>query len=563
MLRNRLLVLAAFAVTLLGCLSSAPAVWAAEVPQIWSASQSYQGDPQYDPRLEKPVKMWEAGIEVAAVFAEIEKQTGVKVVCTPTDDENARIPMDLFLNKEKPPVLRDVLAQTAWALDCNFSVHGETGQQVYELMHSDAAKGAAARMEAEVRDEMRAAREAPRAIKARLAEFQAALSLSREDLLAQYAGKDDALLLTMLDPTRRAGAQFLCSDAVASLVQKGLDQARDLPMVPGQNLAGLALSRTEDLSDSERQLLSTALNTTIGTSGGHPRWLFGVTSDGQASLFVPDLEKSRAPKDWPHLQLIAPDSAAGLSPDEAADLEALIQGTPYSPEERARRVREIAKQQTIERYAAEEAKAAEERPLTVAMAKLLLATNLDLKAEAPFWQVQEAVAKATGVNVVAEMLYRGEPSFSKVSPDDHTAPRRSSAIPAPPWRPSFSPAPSQARPGDGAGPAPSCPSVPAIRMCGGRPPAARNAGLDGQPGQAVCAAGPGAEETTVHDHRRIASRRAHLDSQADGPERSSDALRGTRDLRRSARTASPPAAARSHRPVAFRCPTDQIPGIAE
>ena len=116
MLRTRIVLFAAFAVTFLACLDLTRSSCAAEVPQIWSAGQSYQGDPQYDPRLEKPVKMWEAGIEVAAVFAEIEKQTGVKVTCSSPEDENARIPLNIFLNEKKPPTLRDFLVQVGVGL---------------------------------------------------------------------------------------------------------------------------------------------------------------------------------------------------------------------------------------------------------------------------------------------------------------------------------------------------------------------------------------------------------------------------------------------------------------
>lgn len=49
----------------------------------WLPSESYAGGKQYDARLDRPVKLWGAGIPVKKAFAEITAQTGVDVTCYP------------------------------------------------------------------------------------------------------------------------------------------------------------------------------------------------------------------------------------------------------------------------------------------------------------------------------------------------------------------------------------------------------------------------------------------------------------------------------------------------
>ncbi len=414
----------------------------AETGQLWTPNQSSAGGSQYDPRLDKPVKMWEAGIEVGAVFAKIKKQTGVYVVCSPPDDENAWIPMNIFLNEKNPPTLRSLLVQVSWALNCKFFVHGEPGQQVYELEHSLAASAALARMEAEAKADVQAMKDAPKAIKARLDEYLAALVLSPQDLVAQYQGKDDRLLLNLLEPHRRAALGFLNSDGIQPKIQKFLDEA-DWSAAPGSVIgsstgasgvrnideAGKVLVPSTILTDDQLKLFTEALPDAATSSPPGSRWAFSASSDGETGLEEPPPPGGNMDvNNRTGLQITPPDWRLELSPEDAVTLEALVRGTPYSPEERAERVKQVTEQQALARYAADKESAEEERPLTVAMVELLSGTTLDLKEDAPFWRVQEAAAKATGMDVVAESLYRGEPATSPKRPGKPTPPTALSAI---------------------------------------------------------------------------------------------------------------------------------------
>ncbi len=344
--------------------------------------------------------------------------------------------MNIFLNEKDPPTLRSLLAQLSWALDCKFFVSGETGQQVYELQPSRAASAAPARVEAEAKVDVQAMKEAPKAIKAMLDEYEAALALSPQDLVAQYQGKDDRLLLNLLEPHRRAAVKFLNLDSIRPQIQKFLDEV-DWTAPPGSVVVGtsshggsMTTSTGERvpmkvLSEEEIQLLSAALGT---TASGYT-WSYGASSDGETNLAEPPLPGPNMDfKNCPRLQITRPEEKPNLSPEDAVTLEALIQGTPYSPEEQADRVKQVTEQQALARYAADKEKAEEERPLTPAMVKLLMGTTLDLKEDATFWRVQEAVAKATGMNVVAESIYRGEPTAPPQKPGKPAPPTALSAI---------------------------------------------------------------------------------------------------------------------------------------
>ncbi len=123
---------------------------------VWSPNQSSAGGSQYDPRLDKPVKMWRTGAALSEVFAQIEKQTGVKVACEPADPDTPRIPVNVFLNEIKPPSLREFLVQLSWVLDDNFCVRGESGQQVYEPMNLGGGEGAQKRLDQKAAEERKA-----------------------------------------------------------------------------------------------------------------------------------------------------------------------------------------------------------------------------------------------------------------------------------------------------------------------------------------------------------------------------------------------------------------------
>jgi hypothetical protein len=100
---------------------------AADTPELaqWLPAESYSGGKQYDARLDRPVKLWGAGIPVKKAFAEITAQTGVDVTCYPAGDVNERVCLNAYLSPDAPPDLRSVLTQISWVMDCAITVSGE------------------------------------------------------------------------------------------------------------------------------------------------------------------------------------------------------------------------------------------------------------------------------------------------------------------------------------------------------------------------------------------------------------------------------------------------------
>jgi hypothetical protein len=200
-------------------LASLGTAHAAAPPPQWLPQDSWPGGKQYDPRLERTVKLWGTGVPAAEVFASIAKQTGVALGFDPPDDDNARICLNVYLNPKEPPTLREMLVQIGWVMDCAWAVEGEGEQRRYVLLHTTIGEGdLVERVVQEGRDEQRARdRERKRVLEemrpaalAKLEQIGAALPLSREEVLRRYRG-DDFMLVALLDPARRASARFLLS----------------------------------------------------------------------------------------------------------------------------------------------------------------------------------------------------------------------------------------------------------------------------------------------------------------------------------------------------------------
>ena len=106
-----LLRLAVVMVLLLGpsCLA-----WGGPEPIPWNPNETYAGDSQYDPRLDKPVQFWGAGRPLPEVFTSIQKQTGVEIGLFPEVPDSGRMCVTLFLNPKRPPTLRTLLTQLGW-----------------------------------------------------------------------------------------------------------------------------------------------------------------------------------------------------------------------------------------------------------------------------------------------------------------------------------------------------------------------------------------------------------------------------------------------------------------
>jgi hypothetical protein len=204
--------------TLLVPASLSPCIAAAATQ--WNPSASYTGGSQADPRLDRPIGLWCTGSTLSEVFAHVLDQTGVRLGFRSLgDDENPRVRVNLYLNRSDPPSLRDVMAQLSWVLDCTFCMQETDGEKSYLLMSTNLASGAAQRLqERESRASEAAARQQERyrdLIRAELAELGEALKLTPAEAAKHYRGVDDALLSALLDPSRRAAAELVCRKATA------------------------------------------------------------------------------------------------------------------------------------------------------------------------------------------------------------------------------------------------------------------------------------------------------------------------------------------------------------
>lgn len=185
---------------------------------LWEPGDSYPGAALHDPRLDSPVRLWRAGISLAELATEVETQTGVQLDFWPGADENPRLRINVFLNAEDPPTLRDLLAQLAWVTGCTFAwTEPRTGvERAYFLLSTSLGEEAlslrdaaelTAQKRAEVAERAKAERDMEAAV-AELEELRHALTLSREEAIRRYRGVNDFLLLTVLDAERRAAAEF-------------------------------------------------------------------------------------------------------------------------------------------------------------------------------------------------------------------------------------------------------------------------------------------------------------------------------------------------------------------
>ncbi|MBN1459102.1 MAG: hypothetical protein JXA57_06170, partial [Armatimonadetes bacterium] len=398
----------------------------------WVSSQSYPSGLRFDPRLETDVVFWRAGLTLREVFAGLGEQTGIEVTCWPPGDENERVRVTLFLQAENPPSVRDLLSQLAWVTDCSFATE-ETGDPAapyrYYLLSTSVAGSAQARLEEDREAALAALREtwegmtpSETEVSDRLDEYIAALSLSTDELFARYEGLDDHLLAAMVDESRRASVGFL-----ASLDRDSRDSA----------LGGDSVSFAwENLTGEQQAALESCLQAPFFGFGGRGRrgaaeqvtfWtgedvvhvqVFGLAygSPMITAELVPPEGEARRPRGRflmsPMLDLMG---ARGLGPDEMAALRR-ARGEELSTDEEeslfrgwreARRDEMQSQRQERIREAAEE-KLSQELPLSAAVEDKLSSFQLPLEEEASYalWQIQEAVAKATGLHIASDCFYQ-------------------------------------------------------------------------------------------------------------------------------------------------------------
>ena len=117
---------------------------------VWDSNQSWPGRPQSDPRLEESVTLWSTGIPLSDVFAAVHEQTGVEIGFFPADDQNRRVCVNLYLNPDDPPTLRELMVQLAWVTDCAFAyARADDGPPTYFLLSTSIGDGALSRLREE------------------------------------------------------------------------------------------------------------------------------------------------------------------------------------------------------------------------------------------------------------------------------------------------------------------------------------------------------------------------------------------------------------------------------
>ena len=363
-----------------------------EALYLWQVSQSWSGDAQSDSRLDAPVTMWQAGISLPEVFAQVEQQTRVKIGFWPADDQNRRVRVHLFLNPRQPPTLRDVMAQLEWVVDCQFSFAEGGGEKVYYLMGTTLGRGAPAAIKARQEQAAQQVVQQQQTLNRKLGELKEALSLSREDAIARYQGVDDRMLLGLLDRRRRGAALIV--------VNRVLPMLEQVPVGPDGGAYGGGMA---DFTPEERAAMRDAFGVPA-EQFGDPKVVFCAQAgaDGRVTLKCPITRYADgnvgpagdyAAEEYEVLDLRP---GAALEPEEEVALRRAL-GETITPEQE--------KQYLADQRAAREAAKPREATsrLSARARELLEGTRLVLRGSAN-WQIEEAVAEATGLNVVSDGL---------------------------------------------------------------------------------------------------------------------------------------------------------------
>ncbi len=356
---------------------------------VWRAEQSLPGGPLADARLEQPVRFWQAGLSMLEVFTSCRTQTGVDLEYWPPQTAERPARVNLYLNPDAPPTLREVLAQLAWVLDCSVASTQTEPRHYYLVDRSPSPEAVEARLE-EARakgeaDDRRAKEQGEARLRARLQQCRAALALSRKDAITRYRGVDDRLLLALLVPTRRAGLQFLVS-------------------LSSQEVAYLFGHRVLDrkwteLTAPQRKYLLAALQLPNGATPYRIR--LGALPKQFAFWGQAETEEEETLGDVGLPEVDEPLWAA-----ERVELRRAL-GEKVSSQE-ARRLETLEDQEVSAQGDRQRAKWRErllrEPALTDAARTKLLGARLAWRPDAQYalWQLQEAVAVRTGLHVISD-----------------------------------------------------------------------------------------------------------------------------------------------------------------
>ncbi len=371
----------------------------------WQAGESWQGGEQYDPRLDEPVSCWRAGISLSDLFGDMAEQTGVAIGFWPEGNENRRVRVHVFLNPDEPPTLRDLMAQLSWVTDCTFGCTGSGAGSSYYLLGTSIAQGAAAALR---KRETRARQDSEnrlQAIKDRRVQIDEALLLPREEAIDLYLGRDDAVLLTTLDPVRRAAAQIVCKHLPRLLETIRFDPS--LPQPPeGLQAFGTGINLAP-LPQEDKDALAAAFPD-YDVDYGDPDALCPliVTSLGEV-LLGPPRYLGTPVESWPgrETNVTVMDLSGDIRSrpkDEVALRRAL--GEAITPDQEEAYVTARKEEIAAEKRSASQREAAG-RSLSDEMRELLDSTTLSLPTGThPAWMIEEEVGKATGLHLIADGL---------------------------------------------------------------------------------------------------------------------------------------------------------------
>jgi hypothetical protein len=358
--------------------------------------------------LDRPVHFWRAGISLREVFAAIDEQTGVGLGFWPEGDENPRVRVNLYLNAHDPPTLREAMVQLAWVTDCAFACTSpEPGaDRAYYLLATSLSGDPPSRMrEAQqaqraeiVEDDLLSGDHYRVTVRAKLRELAAALGMTRAEGISTYRNSDEGMLLTLLDPRRRAAAEFVCRAAEVEprwyAIDRGWAELEDAE----RDLLRTAFGLAEDAEDD--RILDISIH---GHHMGYIELSLGVVThkEGIGRCTVPIGEP---------LVLLDVRDDAGLEAEQVLALARLLgEGVPASEEAAHIAERERALLEARQERHREEALSgtAEARALSPNAAVLLsnLALGLEGRGQT-LWQIQEAVGSTSGMNVVSDCFWQ-------------------------------------------------------------------------------------------------------------------------------------------------------------
>jgi hypothetical protein len=382
----------------------------------WLPGESWPGGKQADARLDRPVTLWVTGAPLRDVFAQLEAQTGVHFGFDPPGDDNARLCVNVYLNPTMPPSLREVMAQFSWVMDCGFAVTGEGEARQYlllsagppgdlgELWWEQEVERRRRDQEASERQE----RELRQAAVPRLLELRAALGLPREEAIRRYRGSDDALLLVLLQPWMRSRAEIVTAfseEQIGEFAEGGALEFNAPSWTPEQRALAEACSGLPSVEQDQygKPWVTGARIDVMPWDGGGISMSWSTEANWDPEVGAPSAG-SPVP--------LLPFTGRVRFWEDTLTLRRLL-GEPVTPEIEQAVQQEWAARQQEEQGANEQrdraallaAVAGDVSPATrERLAKL--SVPLSLKEPHSLWEVQQAVASASGMNVVSDHFWQ-------------------------------------------------------------------------------------------------------------------------------------------------------------